>query len=177
MGAAGALLPPNGIPPLPREGQGRGLNLLILLQIVEVDGRLVALDGLECRSLYEARGDWLEGGVVDEVGEFLSWGEDDVDLLDVGGGELLESLGSGATDGESYGAESVEDDLVAVEDLFAQACCHVGEHSLDGALGEHGVVLCHVRDEVFGGEGLSDLGYAVGLWCFASVHGVGSEKY
>ena len=103
------------ITPLPF-GEGSGVRLLVvrlfLLRSFEVNGALASLLGLESCSLSSTARYEVEYCVVDEVFEFSVGGEDDVDILDVVGGERLQRLGTLRVEGDTEGTETFELNLV-----------------------------------------------------------------
>ena len=88
---------------------------LLLLRGTEVNGGFVVLLSLEYCSLGNAARYWLKHGIVDKTFEVGVGSEDDVDLLDVGGGEFIQRLCTLAAEGETESSQAVELNLVAIQ--------------------------------------------------------------
>ena len=88
---------------------------VLLLCSTEVNGGFVVLLGLEYCSLGNAARYWFKHGIVDKTFEVGVGSEDDVDLLDVGGGEFLQRLCTLAAEGETESSQAVELNLVAIQ--------------------------------------------------------------
>ena len=94
---------------------------VLLLRSIEVNGSFASLLSLESCSLRSTARYYFEYSIVDEVFEFSVGGEDDVDILDIVGGERLQRLGTLAIEGDTEGTETFELNLVAVQELLAEA--------------------------------------------------------
>ena len=102
---------------------------VLLLRSIEVNGSFASLLSLESCSLSSTARYYFECSIVDEVFEFVVGSEDDVDLLDIVGGERLQRLGTLAIEGDTEGTETFELNLVAVQELLAETACDVKQKS------------------------------------------------
>ena len=108
--------------------------------LCDVHATFTILLRLQHGSLHHATRRWAKDSIVDKILQFAVRGEDNVNLLDVGGGEFVQRFCTLAADGETKGAQALELHLVAVQQLLAHTAGHVGKHALDSALREHAVV-------------------------------------
>ena len=125
---------------------GLGVGLLEPLNSVRV------LDDLDGIALHLATGNKLELGIFAEVLEVLAGGPADIHGLDVGCAEVLGGLCAFAAEFYAEASEFTQIDDIAGEELLAEATNHVGKDATDGALGEGGVVVGHVLDELVVGQ-------------------------
>lgn len=138
------------------------LEGVLVFLLKSVDGFLV-LDFLDGFGLCLLAGDEAEGGVVAEVAEVLAGCPADVDGLDVGCGE---GVGGCCALGGQFvveGAEFAQVDLVAEQELFAQAIDGLGEHGGDVGAVVGAAVVGDVLGEAVEVEVLVDLCSAVGF--------------
>ena len=121
------------------------------------------LDDLDVVHLSGAAGDEVELGFAAEVLEAFARNPGGLHLEDVQGAEILGGNGSFGLELDVECAEVAEVHLVACEELFADASHGVGQHALDTALREGGVVVGDVLAEVVEGEDFVNLCGSVGL--------------
>ena len=93
--------------------------------------------------------------------------EADHDRLEAGGVELILIFGALAATGEIEGAQSVELQLVALQEQLLEAVDELLHHALDDVGGVDGAVLLDVTADVVGDEGTladkSSVGLTVGV--------------
>ena len=125
--------------------------------------RVRVLDDLDGVVLSLAVGDELEGSILTEVLEALARRPAHVHGLDVLGREVVGGDSALASEFDVEGSEVAQADLVASEELFAQAADCVAEDALDGTLREGRVVLRDVFGKLIEVEHLMHLRRAIGL--------------
>lgn len=130
----------------------------------------------------------LEGGIFEQLAgtEALAEEEVQVNTLDTVDVEVGRGVGTSCSNANLEDAQLVELHGLAFEQQLTQTVLHLHQHTTDGALGEHAVMVGHVRDELFERDALvggSPVILHVALGCllvlvlvlFVTDHG--SEKF
>ena len=150
-------------------------TLLIPLSLLlgsPVGSRVTCELGSEGGGLSLAGGGLLELRVATQVLERLAGVEVHAERLDVGGGERLKALCALGADAGSERADVAQVHLVALQHQLAHTHAQLGEHTYDGALGEHAVVFGDVIGEFVDVDDTRQLQVGVSLLRLFGLHGI-----